>query len=183
MTPATGPAASLVPGAPVLEVWEPELVALLEPEALRVEVRVVAVPLPGRAVLKPEETADVTGGTIPPAPEVGVALLVMTAGEDPEAEPDEADWEPVEAAPVEVAEPEGMPETPPPQSELAASRAFWRSSLEQPFSRQGVAEERIFSWFSDLQAHVRSVRSQPVLLRAGSRQVIAHWGTLEMSGS
>lgn len=174
----------MVPGA-VLEVWEPELVALLEPEALRLEVRVVAVPLPGRAVLWPEETADVTGGTIPPAPEVGVALLVMTAEEDSEAEPDEADWEPVEAAPVEVAEPEpeGMPETPPPQSPLAASRALERSSLEQPFSRQGVAEERILSWFSDLQAQVRSVRSQPVLLRAGSRQVIAHWGTLEMSGS
>ncbi len=150
---------TLVPAAEEeLELPEPE------PPWEVVWVAMVLVPLPGRAVLWPEETAEVTGGRTP-VREL-LALPVVAGVEAAELEPDEA--------PVEVAdaEPEEMLETPPPQSELAASRAFWRSSLEQPFSRQGVAWERIFSWFSDLQAQLRSVREQPVLLRAGSRQVI-----------
>ncbi len=186
----------MVPGVVVAEpVLLAEVVAL--PEPLRVVVVwAVEVPLPGRAVLWPEETAEVTGGTTPLAPEVVEALPVV-AGEEAALEPEEA---PVEEADAPLEE---MPETPPPQSELAAVRALSRSSLEQPFSRQGVACDLIFSWFSGVQAHLRSVREQPVLVRAGSRQVIcvaclsvevvqgergkvartAHWGTWEMSGS
>lgn len=140
---------ALVPGAEV-ELEPPA------PPCAVVWVAVVLVPLPGRAVLWPEETGGRT-------PMMELLAVPVVAGEL------EADEAPVEVA---DAEPEEMLETPPPQIELAASRAFWRSSLEQPFSRQRVAWERIFSWFSALQAQLRSVREQPVLVRAGSRQVI-----------
>lgn len=153
MTPATGPAAPLVPGC---------LVVVAVPEA---EELVPVVFWPPVEEATPEVPLRVAEPVEVVVKEVGTGAVVeRVVVAEPVVEAERV----VEAVPVE--EPEADELAPGAgQRPWAAWRAVARSSLEQFFSRQGWAAA--FSWSYLPQAHWMSVTWQPVAVTAGIRQV------------